>query len=68
MTYSNEEFASKVEWEGGVEAALLDYGLRADDLTDTNSDLYRLVSEFDKMRPMLGQLIADIEEELEKWS
>lgn len=32
------EFAGKVEWEGGVLDAL-DYGLRADDLDDSNPEL-----------------------------
>ena len=38
---SDQEFALKVEWEGGVVDAL-DYGLRASDLDDSNPTLKAL--------------------------
>ena len=36
---TEEEFANKIEWEGGIIGAL-EYGLRAKDLADRNSELY----------------------------
>lgn len=41
-----EEFAYKVDYEGGIFGALLSYGLDEDDLDNPEGELGQLVSEF----------------------
>lgn len=46
MSMTPEEFAQKVEWEGGICTVIFDYGLDEDDLDDTDPELKVLVREF----------------------
>lgn len=41
-----EEFAKKVDWEGGIVDAILDYGMNESDLDDSDPELKVLVREF----------------------
>jgi hypothetical protein len=47
-TLSDAEFAAKVDYEGGLEEAIIGYGLSANDLTDESGELYRAMVEYDK--------------------
>ncbi|SHX44341.1 Uncharacterised protein [Mycobacteroides abscessus subsp. massiliense] len=46
--YTPEEFYSRVEWEGGISEAILEYGLTEDDLDDSDPELKAAVKEFRK--------------------
>jgi hypothetical protein len=63
--FSDEQFAAKVDWEGGVYDALCEYGLSAQNLENEDGDLFKLVSEFDKVKGPFLQMLNDIEEVLE---
>lgn len=39
MTF--KEFLQKVDWEGGFEAALCEYGINPSDITDVPKDIHR---------------------------
>ena len=53
-----EDFAAKIHWEGGVVEAL-DYGLKAADLEDPDTDLGRAWAALDAqwalMRPLINK-------------
>lgn len=70
-----EEFASKVDYEGGLFSALFGYGLREDHLDGKDTELYFRVKDFRKrwaelmaddyetLSDMLDGLLDSIEEE-----
>lgn len=67
---SDTEFLGKIDWEGGVLGAL-EYGLRADMLTDPTSELGTLWKSLEKawrkFEPTLNLVegyVDDMEEEL----
>lgn len=64
MPMTDEEFAQKVSWEGGILDALLEYGLSCDDLEDTEGALYSAIAEFDSIRLQLQDILGAIEEAL----
>ena len=69
MGMSESEFAAKIEWEGGILAAL-EYGLRQDDLESPNCPLGERWHEAQRIfREKLQPAIAEIEELLpeEAW-
>jgi hypothetical protein len=51
-------FASKVDWEGGVYAAL-EYGLSADELPEGHPELEAIWREMERKYADLEQLIAE---------
>jgi len=62
MGMSEPEFAAKIEWEGGILAAL-EYGLRQDDLDNPSSPLGERWGEaLHIFRDKLQPAIAEIEE------
>lgn len=61
------QFASKVDWEGGILGAL-DYGLTHEDLIDQDSELAKAVAALEEAyRPVdaLAARVTDILDEIE---
>lgn len=44
--YTPSEFAMKVDWEGGLAEAILEYGLDEEDLDESDPELKTAVKEF----------------------
>lgn len=51
MTMTDQEFADKVDYEGGVAETVLSYGLTAADLEDQNSSLAEAMQALDALTP-----------------
>ena len=47
MSYTDLEFANKIDWEGGILEALFDYGLSSDTLDNTQGELFQSVQELE---------------------
>lgn len=62
ILFTRQEFASKVDWEGGIFGAL-DYGLTEHGL-DRDSDLYELWADLRKKYEALAPLVSRVEKEL----
>jgi hypothetical protein len=54
------QFINKIEWEGGIVSAL-EYGLKADDLADKNSELYARWAVLEQKWASFQKLIPGIE-------
>jgi phage terminase large subunit-like protein len=65
---SEEDFAAKIQWEGGVVEAL-DYGLKATDLKDPDTELGRtwaaLDAQWTLMHPLADKADALVDTILE---
>lgn len=59
-----EQFGDKVEWEGGIFEAL-NYGLRADDLANQNSELAHKWAELEKRWNDLKPLADEVQQLLD---
>jgi len=66
--YTDDEFADKVEYEGGIFGAL-EYGLRATDLQDPTSALGQAWAEltvrFEELKPLIDEVQARLDESWE---
>lgn len=47
MSYTDLEFANKIDWEGGILEALFDYGLSSDTLDNEQGELFQAVQELE---------------------
>ena len=61
MGMTNEEFAQKVEWEGGWLEAIFGYGLSESDLEEQSGPFYEAVKELSSLRKRVGELEATLE-------
>ncbi len=61
------EFAAKIEWEGGIFDAFLDYGLTADDLDDTDPALKSAVRAFMYAMARVQPELTALEEALSEY-
>lgn len=64
---TDEDYANKVEWEGGFLQAFFSYGLKSEALEDKEGELYIALKAFEDAceKANLQELLADVEEELE---
>ena len=47
MSYTDLEFANKIDWEGGILEALFDHGLSSDTLDNEQGELFQAVQELE---------------------
>lgn len=62
---TDEDFAGKAEWEGGILEAMFGYGLKADDLADQTTPLAVAVRKLEDMRDQIEGALEEIGDALE---
>lgn len=63
--YSDEEFAAKVEWEGGIIETIFVYGLGSDRLANKDGALYKAVVNLEALGPKLLPALDAVERALD---
>ena len=57
---NDQEFAQKVDYEGGIYLAIFGYGMSAEWLDDHDSPLYHAVKRLDTLKPEIEEIVRAI--------